>query len=272
MTELTLDTRPDPSSASISAGQVVGRRPSDGDQRHPRLLQDRGRQARPGACPFGTSGSRSTTRSRPSRSAPTPRAWSWPAGSPPRCPTPSIGDPGRLRQVLVNLIGNAIKFTDRGEVVVSVEAERADRRRGGPSVLGRRHGHRHPREKRGTIFEPFEQADGSTTRKYGGTGLGLTISTKLVELMDGRISVEGNDGPGSTFHVHGKVRPDAPVSEDPRTDLRPPDPIEGLRVLVVDDNHTNRRILEEVLNNWGAWPSTAAMGWTGGPRGPADRR
>ena len=176
----------------------------------------------------------------------------------PDVPDALVGDPGRLRQVLVNLIGNAIKFTGRGEVVISVEA--------GPPVDGEvvlrfsvaDTGVGIPEDKRRAIFEPFEQADGSTTRKYGGTGLGLSISSKLVALMEGRIGVEGEVGVGSTFRFTAKFGL-GPGEDGPgRADV--PGRMEGLRVLVVDDNHTNRRILEEVLNNWGARPSTAVGG------------
>ncbi len=179
----------------------------------------------------------------------------------PEVPDDLVGDPGRLRQVLVNLVGNAIKFTDRGEVVVSVEVEPHDEV--GKGEVGLRFsvadtGIGIPESKRETIFEPFEQADGSTTRRYGGTGLGLTISSKLVDLMGGRIWVEGKVGQGSTFHFTaifdrgtGKPLPGRMDGDDP---------MKGLRILVVDDNHTNRRILEEVLTNWGARPSTAVDG------------
>ena len=178
----------------------------------------------------------------------------------PDVPDHLIGDQGRLRQVVVNLVGNAIKFTQHGEVVVSVDLESPSD--GGASLrfsvadtgIGI------PPEKQRSIFEPFEQADGSTTRKYGGTGLGLAISVKLVELMGGRIWVEGEVGRGSTFRFTARFGLAAATTET-RTG---PDPglLAGLRVLVVDDNHTNRRILEEVLRNWGARPSTVEDGPT----------
>jgi two-component system sensor histidine kinase/response regulator len=176
----------------------------------------------------------------------------------PDVPDALIGDPGRLRQVLVNLVGNAIKFTERGEVVVSVEAgasigDEAELRF---SVADTGIGI--PEEKRRSIFEPFEQADGSTTRKYGGTGLGLSISSKLVGLMGGQIEVEGAVGGGSTFHFTARFGLGSECVR--RGASNGPGPIADLRVLVVDDNRTNRRILEEVLTNWGASPSTAVDG------------
>ena len=176
----------------------------------------------------------------------------------PDVPDALLGDPGRLRQVLVNLVGNAIKFTERGEVVVSVEAEppvddgvvlRFSVADTGIGI---------PEGKRRTIFEPFEQADGSTTRKYGGTGLGLSISSRLVALMEGRIEVEGEVGLGTTFHFTAKFGLEIEAAGDRRAVVH--SRMESLRTLVVDDNHTNRRILEEVLNNWGACPSAAVGG------------
>ena len=173
----------------------------------------------------------------------------------PDVPEALVGDAGRLRQILVNLVGNAIKFTARGEVFVSVEAGPCDEGEVGLNFSVADTGIGIPEHKRASIFEPFEQADGSTTRHYGGTGLGLAISGKLVAMMEGRIWVEGEMGVGSTFHFTARFGRGV---ESPRP-ARPagPGPITGLRVLVVDDNRTNRRILEEVLNNWSASPSTA---------------
>jgi two-component system, sensor histidine kinase and response regulator len=161
--------------------------------------------------------------------------------------------------VLVNLVGNAIKFTERGEVIVSVD--RADALEGDQLAM---HfavadtGIGIPADKLAAIFAPFEQADGSTTRRFGGTGLGLTISTRLVELMSGSIRVESVPDRGSTFHfvVHLGRLPLAP----PRAPSRDVSRLEGLRVLVVDDNATNRLILQETLHGWGASPSLAEDG------------
>jgi PAS domain S-box-containing protein len=165
------------------------------------------------------------------------------------------GDPGRLRQIMMNLVGNAIKFTERGEVVVRVE-RRPDRN--GKICL---HfavtdtGIGIPAEKQQEIFEPFSQADGSTTRKYGGTGLGLTITKHVVEMMGGEIEVESQVGKGTkmAFSVDFDL-PRRPYRGP--ADLEPFD-VKGLRVLVVDDNATNRRILEEILTTWGMKPTGA---------------
>jgi PAS domain S-box-containing protein len=170
-----------------------------------------------------------------------------------------VGDPGRLRQVIVNLVGNAIKFTERGEVVVRVERA-APEENGADFTL---HfsvsdtGIGIPPEKRERIFEAFTQVDASTTRKYGGTGLGLTISGQLVNLMGGRIWVESEPGQGSTFHFTAHFGQSAGVVRPATTDLAD---LEGLRVLVVDDNATNRRILEEMLTSWRMQPEVVEGG------------
>ena len=168
-------------------------------------------------------------------------------------PTSLGGDPARLRQILVNLVGNALKFTERGEVIV--KAERHDEVSPGlvlhftvsDTGIGI------PRDKQGTIFEAFTQADSSTTRRFGGTGLGLAITAQLVALMGGRIWVESEPGQGSRFHFTLPfTTPAGPaVRKAPRAvaDLR------GMRVLVVDDNATNRRILDDILTTWGMQPT-----------------
>ena len=125
----------------------------------------------------------------------------------PAVPEWIVADPLRLRQVLTNLLGNAIKFTERGEVSLDVDAEPLD---GGDLMLHIRvkdTGIGIPADKLERIFAPFEQADGSTTRKYGGTGLGLTISDRLAKLMQGRLWVESEEGRGSTFHFTARVSP-----------------------------------------------------------------
>ena len=178
----------------------------------------------------------------------------------PTVPENLIGDPGRLQQVLVNLVGNATKFTDMGEISVTVSRQDAEDDGGCCSLhfAVRDTGIGIPPEKQAVIFEAFAQADGSTTRRYGGTGLGLAISVQLVELMGGRIWVESEVGKGSTFHFTARFE----VGRDEETSS-PPAQIESLRrmpVLVVDDNATNRRILQEMLTHWGMKPTMAASG------------
>ncbi|HXG10085.1 MAG TPA: response regulator [Gemmataceae bacterium] len=169
-----------------------------------------------------------------------------------------IGDAGRLRQVLVNLVGNAIKFTERGEIVV--RAELAEGPGDGLRVRFRvtDTGIGIPREKQQAIFEPFSQADGSTTRKYGGTGLGLTISSRLVALMGGRLGVESEPGQGSTFHFD--IRFGRPSGSASAIRLAKPAGLRGLAVLVVDDNATNRRVLVDLLRHWEARPTAVDSG------------
>jgi signal transduction histidine kinase/DNA-binding response OmpR family regulator len=176
----------------------------------------------------------------------------------PHVPEEVIGDPGRLRQIIVNLVGNAIKFTAKGEVVVSVGAETAAEDEVLFHFTVRDTGIGIPAEQQKRIFESFTQADSSVTRKYGGTGLGLTISARLVELLGGRIWVESEVGRGSVFHftVRLGLRRGSHVCRIPEK----PANLEGLRVLVVDDNATNRRILEEMLKNWRMRPAIAAGG------------
>ncbi|MGL4549991.1 MAG: response regulator, partial [Gemmataceae bacterium] len=172
---------------------------------------------------------------------------------PPDVPEYVLGDPGRLRQVLVNLVGNAVKFTDKGEVVVRVVREEA-----GDSPLLRvtvsDTGIGIPPDKLAGVFRPFEQADASTTRRFGGTGLGLTISAQLVELMGGHVGVESEVGRGSTFSFTARFGL-APTPAD--APFGPPASLEGLRVLAVDDNPTNRRILAGILTGWRMRPTLA---------------
>jgi PAS domain S-box-containing protein len=164
-----------------------------------------------------------------------------------------IGDPGRLRQILVNLIGNAIKFTEKGEVVVRVE----------PKVEHEGHVELHftvqdsgigiPENQLGKIFRAFEQVDSSNTRAYGGTGLGLTISSQLVELMEGKIWAESEPGVGSLFHFTARFG----LGSQPvhRVVPREKSLLKDVRVLIVDDNATNRTILEETVRSWGMVPT-----------------
>ncbi|MEZ6145533.1 MAG: response regulator [Planctomycetaceae bacterium] len=160
-----------------------------------------------------------------------------------------IGDVGRLRQVIINLIGNAIKFTDVGEVVLDIALESRDQDVATLQFTVSDTGIGIPADRQDGIFEVFEQVDSSTTRRFGGTGLGLAISTRLVQLMGGRIWVESQVGTGSTFRFTARLgvaeqllgKPEEQASESLRE----------LSVLLVDDNSTNLRILQEMLKNWG---------------------
>ena len=176
----------------------------------------------------------------------------------PDIPSALVGDPGRLRQVIVNLVGNAIKFTEKGEVVVHVQA---DSRTNDDIEL---HftivdtGIGIAAEKQTAIFEAFTQADGSMSRTYGGTGLGLTISSRLVGFMRGRIWVESELGMGSRFHFTAHFR----LQKMPARIIVPRDPktLRDMRVLVVDDNATNRQILLKMLTNWHTNPTAVESG------------
>ena len=159
------------------------------------------------------------------------------------------GDPGRLRQILLNLVGNAIKFTDHGEVVVETSCEECTDAVARLRFAVRDSGIGIPPEKLDQIFEAFSQADSSTTRRFGGTGLGLTISSRLVEALGGRIRVESVEGQGSTFWFEVDFANATDTAQAaPALDL--PDP-GGLSVLVVDDNDTNRGVLVAALTRWG---------------------
>ncbi len=188
----------------------------------------------------------------------------------PDVPDALIGDAGRLRQILLNLVGNAIKFTEEGEVVVRIEAgptgagtePDSPEDRSGPSQMLRFSvsdtGIGIPADKQQKIFQAFEQEDNSTTRRYGGTGLGLSIATRLVALMRGAIGVESEPGRGSTFYFTARfgLQADQPV----RPMVPPLVELQGLRVLVVDDNATNRQILEEWFRGWRTEPTVVAGG------------
>jgi signal transduction histidine kinase/CheY-like chemotaxis protein/integral membrane sensor domain MASE1 len=158
------------------------------------------------------------------------------------------GDAGRLRQILTNLVGNAIKFTDEGEVAVRVKPEGGA---GGASLLEfmvSDTGVGIPEAKLRMIFEPFTQADTSTTRKFGGTGLGLTISSRLVEMMGGKIWAESAAGRGTKFHFTARLKGSSSVAITGPSAIR--EIPRGAKVLIVDDNETSRRILEEMLRGW----------------------
>ncbi|HJT21967.1 MAG TPA: response regulator [Nitrospira sp.] len=172
-------------------------------------------------------------------------------------PAGVVGDPNRLHQILINLIGNAIKFTDSGSVIVEVANDPDNRKPGAIRFSVSDTGIGIPSEKLAMIFESFTQAHASTSRKYGGTGLGLTISKQLAELMHGRIWVESTVNVGSTFHccVQLGVPPGhAPSAPSAALDLR------NLRVLAVDDHPVNRKILRESLAAWGASVNDAPGG------------
>ena len=178
----------------------------------------------------------------------------------PEVPTWLIGDPARLRQVLIHLLGNAIKFTEAGEVVLRVAGDAASPATGALRFSITDTGVGIPPDKLETIFERFTQVDSSTTRKYGGTGLGLTISKRLVELMGGRIRVESKLGFGTTFSFTLCLGVQPPTQRSPKFT---PVQLRGLRTLVVDDNETNRLILRELLSAWKAVVTEAATGQAG---------
>jgi two-component system sensor histidine kinase/response regulator len=180
------------------------------------------------------------------------------ADIPAKIPDHLIGDPKRLRQLLINLIDNAIKFTDHGDIVLSVAIESvtddchclhftiSDTGIGVPTAM---------QEK---IFEAFRQADGSTTRTHGGAGLGLAIAAQLVEKMGSCIWLENRSAGGTIFHFTAQM----PLGHTPVPDMRTVDPLQlnGLRTLVVDDNAVNRRILRATLENWGMQLAIVASG------------
>jgi anti-sigma regulatory factor (Ser/Thr protein kinase) len=173
--------------------------------------------------------------------------------------TPSAlrGDSGRLRQILTNLVGNAIKFTDDGEILVRVvsiaESDDSATLRfevsdTGPGIA---------RDTQDTIFESFSQVDGTMTRQYGGSGLGLTISKQLVEFMDGDIGVNSTPGQGSRFWFTVSLRKE-PINNADDSDGNAA--LQGVKVLIVDDNKTNREILQQQLDVWGAQHRCARRG------------
>jgi two-component system sensor histidine kinase/response regulator len=164
------------------------------------------------------------------------------------------GDPNRLRQVLNNLIGNALKFTDSGEVVVSVSVKAQSRNRITIRFAVRDTGIGIPVNAQARLFNPFSQADASTTRKYGGTGLGLTISTKLVEGMGGKIELESVPGEGSLFSFTGVFDFSRPAANPALS------PLAGRRALIVEENASSRAALAESLRSWGMDARVAASG------------
>ncbi|MGA9565938.1 MAG: response regulator [Candidatus Korobacteraceae bacterium] len=173
-----------------------------------------------------------------------------------RVPEYTIGDPGRLRQILINLVGNAIKFTHDGEIVVTVSCRSREADCSELRFTIADTGIGIPIEKQAAIFDAFTQADNSTTRQFGGTGLGLPISVLLVKMMGGTVWVESVEGQGSTFRFTVKLRTSSsPISSSEET-TQPH--LANIPVLVVDDNETNRRILREMVGSWGMRCRTAA--------------
>jgi PAS domain S-box-containing protein len=168
-----------------------------------------------------------------------------------------VGDPTRLRQIVVNLLSNALKFTDRGEILLRVETEALTQEDALLHFALRDTGIGIPRDKQRVIFEAFAQVDSSTTRRFGGTGLGLTISARLVAMMQGRMWVESELGKGSTFHFTARLRL-AKVGAQPKRTA--PVRLRGVPILIVDDNATNRRVLDETLSLWGMKTCEAADG------------
>lgn len=175
-------------------------------------------------------------------------------------PTALRGDPSRLRQVVTNLMGNAIKFTERGEVIVRIDALQQNEQMVRLNFSVSDTGIGLTEEQRGRLFKPFSQADGSTTRKFGGTGLGLAISKELVEMMHGQIDCTSEPGQGSRFWFEVNLGINRKVNSfkvQPRSELK------GLRILIIDDNATNRSILEHQASGWGMISATVECGSKG---------
>ena len=175
----------------------------------------------------------------------------------PELPTALRGDPGRTRQILLNFLNNAVKFTHEGEVVVSTEIEQESETDVLVKVCVRDTGIGIPADRVDRLFQVFSQVDASNTREFGGTGLGLAISKQLAEAMGGAVGVESTVGQGSSFWFSARFEKQA---LQPERRLRAPANFRDLHVLVVDDNATNRRILEHNLTQWGCWPHSVASG------------
>ena len=173
---------------------------------------------------------------------------------PPGVPTNFIGDAGRIRQVVTNLVGNAVKFTQRGHVLIKVECPVLENQTAHLEVSVTDTGIGIPADKLGALFQKFTQADTSTTRRYGGTGLGLAISKQLIELMGGTVSVQSRLGHGSTFRFTVALPLDSQPAPLTATELR------GLRVLIVDDIEVNRRVVHEQILGWGMRNGSYATG------------
>ena len=172
-------------------------------------------------------------------------------------PSLLFGDPGRLRQILVNLVGNAIKFSERGEVSLRASLDHEDITHATICFSVSDTGIGIPRDRMDRLFQSFSQVDSSTTRKFGGTGLGLTISKQLAEMMGGEIGVESEAGKGSTFWFTAVLEKQP---EDRGKKIAVPQDIKGKRILIVDDNATNRYVLREQLRSWGCRYEEASSG------------
>ncbi len=185
---------------------------------------------------------------------------------PPHVPDSVEGDPGRLRQIVINLVGNALKFTERGEVVLKVGLDQANDQEMTLHFSVMDTGIGVPEDKQKLIFESFQQADNSMSRRYGGTGLGLAISAKLIRMMGGEVWVESpceamkteGGGPGSAFHFRAKFKPGKAGGR--RLTMVRDVNIRNLAVLVVEDNGTHRHILREMCEGWGMKPEAVANG------------
>ncbi|MDY6930535.1 MAG: response regulator [Halobacteriota archaeon] len=178
----------------------------------------------------------------------------------PNVPVNLVGDPTKLRQIMVNLVGNAIKFTDEGEIELSIALDDESKGAAVLHIFVRDTGIGIPDDKRVVILDSFTQADGSTTRKFGGTGLGLAISKSLVEMMNGRLWIDSKEGKGSTFHFTSVFELQSgpqQVRDNSHLDL------EGLSALIIDDNVSNRIILEKTIKSWGMVSTAVASGEEG---------
>ncbi len=175
----------------------------------------------------------------------------------PDVPSLLVGDPGRLRQVLLNLATNAIKFTHQGEVVVEVSLVREEEQHAVIHFAVRDSGIGIPKDRLGRLFKSFSQVDSSTTRKFGGTGLGLAISKRLVEMMGGEIGMESEEGKGSTFWFTAALKKQNRDGMNPMACIMPEE-VQGKRILAVDDNRVNRKIMQAYLQSWRCRPTVAA--------------
>jgi len=176
----------------------------------------------------------------------------------PQLPAVLRGDPHRIQQILLNIAGNALKFTEQGQVRIFLKLASEEDRRVGLLCMVTDSGIGVAADKQDQLFESFTQADGSTTRRYGGTGLGLTISRQLVEQMGGVIWIDSKEGEGSSFRFTLVLE----RGDEGQAPTAPAD-LEGRRILVIDDNATNRRILEGQLRELGCRPALAGSGEEG---------